>query len=321
MKPTNKRFLLLVACAALVTGLICNDVHGQRSNGAGLLHRSKNHQVGKLDLGQPFVFINASPVMPYPLWDGMIDHRYGVHRPLTASKIPVNVEKSQVAKYYAPPAIPKSSPLPFPNIPTKAAAFSAQQRAEAEFRDGNYAEAASLARQVVILDPDNGLARLFAAQTLLATADYPAAVNEIKNAVSLLPPSEWDAIVRQFRLFYSKNDYVDQMERLNQYLLDFPTHREGHLLRGYQFASLGHTDAAINDLQYAIAIRADERLASDLLRWVRGEKFSLDNSQVDAPLPPMPMDDLRFPAVSPQSIVPPPSEGQEIEELPMPLPR
>lgn len=320
MTQANQKLLHLFAFLMAI-GFIRNEVQGQTRMGTGPFHRAKVAHNKKSDLGQPFIFINASPMLPYPLWDGMIDHRYGVHRPQTVSKVPATFDKVLSPRYLKPVAT-NVTQLPYPNIPTKAAAFSAQQRAEAEFREGNYEEAKRLARQVVILDPENGMARLFSAQTLFAVNDYPAAVQEIKTAIDLLPPQDWDAVVRDFRLFYGKNDYVDQMDRLNQFLMDFPTHREGHLLRGYQFASLGYVDAAINDLQYAIAVRADERLASDLLRWVRGEKFSTDDSQINAPLPSLLFQEqsstTKLPVlIVPQAIEVQAIEDQKIEDLPM----
>jgi len=318
-----KKLLFCLCVLSLIQNQILDEIkaqHHHRLNPArsAPFYRLPAAQGSKLDLGQPFVFIKGSPMMPYPIWDGMIDHRYGVHHPPTGGPFSTHWNKSPTPKYVANLTPPTAPPLPFPKISTKAAAFDAQQRAEAEFRNGNYEEAVRLARQVIILDAENGFARLFAAQCLFAIEDYSAAVQQIKIAIGLLPTEEWDFIVRQFRLFYGKNDFVDQMDRLNQYLADFPTHREGHLLRGYQFASLGYTQPAIDDLYYAIAVRADKQLANDLLGWISGTKLNRNDAQIAIPQPRSSFYQDSPLARPSNSMIQPPLVDQEIEELPTP---
>lgn len=346
---------LLIGCTSVVTETLAQPNPWRGNAGPGLSSNRggsawgaagwSGKKSGRHDLGKPFIFIDASPLMPYPHWDGMIDHRYnqhdlhhrpdldyggwhpgvapdlmwstspglmgsqptssgntqpqgarryGNHYPIDRNRALSPVTTGAITGAVAPgtvqykptvqPAFNAAS-LPFPIIATKAVAFSAQQRAEFYFREGNYSEAAKLARQVTVLDSDNGPARLFAAQTFFAIGDYERATAEIKTAIEMLPVQNWDYVVREFRAFYGQNDYVEQMERLNQFLLEFPNHRSARLLRGYHYAGLGHWQAADDDLSYAIAVGADEHLGNELVRWTRGQKRSSNTPLVEPPQP------------------------------------
>ncbi len=341
---------LLIGCTSIATEALAQPNSWRGNSWQGLSPRGgvpawSGKKAGRHDLGMPFIFIDASPLMPYPHWDGMIDHRYNqhgsYHRPdlnyggwhpgvapdlmwtstpgLTGLQPPSSstavlqgarrygnhysidrfraqspVVTGAIAGAVAPgtvqykPAVKpvfNATSFPFPIIATKAVAFSAQQRAEFYFREGNYSEAAKLAGQVTVLDAENGPARLFAAQTFFAVGDYERAAAEIKTAIGMLPVEDWDYVVREFRAFYGQNDYVEQMERLNQFLLEIPNHRSARLLRGYHYAGLGYWQAADDDLSYAIAVGADEQLGNDLVRWTRGQKRPSRTPLIEPPQP------------------------------------
>jgi hypothetical protein len=174
----------------------------------------------------------------------------------------------------------------YPIINTKASARNAQRRAEEAFRAGNYHLAASLARQVVTLDADNGLALLFSSQASFAIGRYDAAAEDLKAAVELLPPDQWNYIGKNFRQFYGQNDYVRQMNRLERFLNDRPVYAPARLIRGHQWASLGYHEIAREDFAMVLAYRHNEATAKRLLEQLELQEFGGGSSdQSDMPVP------------------------------------
>jgi Tfp pilus assembly protein PilF len=159
-------------------------------------------------------------------------------------------------------------PSAYPTILTRARARSAQKRAEDAFRRGDYQLANSLARQVVTLDSDNGAARLFSAHTSFAIGDYEAAAEDLRTALYLLPNEQWDFVVKNFRHFYGRNDYVIQMQQLDQFISDRPVHIAARMVRGHQWVCLGHLDSADQDISIALAKRANDEALRRLLEWI-----------------------------------------------------
>jgi Tfp pilus assembly protein PilF len=153
----------------------------------------------------------------------------------------------------------------YPIIITKAIARSAQRRSEAAFRAGEYHLAASLARQVVTVETDNGLAFLFSAQACFAIGNYDSAVQDLREAAKLLSVEELGFVIRNFRLFYGQNDYVRHMYRLEQFLIERPVYVPARIVRGHQWAYLGFPDEAKNDFLVAISYRPNDELANRLL--------------------------------------------------------
>lgn len=158
-----------------------------------------------------------------------------------------------------------NEPLAYPTIHTKAIARSAQGRAEAAFRNGDYQLASGLARQVVTLDSDNGFAFLFASHTSFAVCDYDQAAKDLQIAIELLPADQWDFVVKNYRHFYGRNDYVRQMEMLNNFLINRPLHVPARIVRGHHWGSLGHLKSAYDDLSIAISKRANDETILKLL--------------------------------------------------------
>lgn len=174
----------------------------------------------------------------------------------------------------------------FPIIITKAIARIPQRRAEAAFRAGDYHLAASLARQVVTLESDNGLAYLFSAQACFAIGDYDSALSNLRAASKILPVEQWGYIAKNFRLFYGQNDYVRHMNRLEQFLNERPVYVPARIVRAHQWASLGYLDEAQIDLRVATAYRPKDEFANRLLESLEATGLGVSqSSQLNPPFP------------------------------------
>jgi hypothetical protein len=123
-----------------------------------------------------------------------------------------------------------------------------QQRAEQAFRSGNYDEAFRQINHVLVDEPDNGYAHLFASQVMFAQGNFEGAAEAIGAGIQLLPESEWGYVVERFREVYRGEAYVDQMKRLVQYCKENPGAWYARVVRGYHYKYLGHADHAQKQL-------------------------------------------------------------------------
>lgn len=150
-------------------------------------------------------------------------------------------------------------------ITTNEHATQFQQQAEAAFLAHEYQAAERAVTHAIVEDPDNGQLLLFASQTKFAVGNYPAALSLIERATTLLPESEWNYVVKNFRKIYNNADYVTQMDALTQHMKDQPNDFVAKILRGYHYYGLGHPDAAARDFNAALKIQPDDALAKKLL--------------------------------------------------------
>ncbi len=158
-------------------------------------------------------------------------------------------------------------------VECKEIARDSQLKAERAFRAGDYGQAARFAGVACSLDEGNGILALFASQAYFANREYADAAKKLDVAVGLLAPGELGWVVSNFRLFYGKNDYVQQTRALSRHIADNPGDADAWLLRGYQYAALDYPDAADKDLQRAKSLGAKSSLVDALTsRFVAGKK-------------------------------------------------
>jgi len=194
--------------------------------------------------------------------------------------------------YYAPTYVDASSGDGYavtestssPIIAAAGAAAEHQLQAEQAFRAHNYEDAVRFCSHAIVEDGANGKLHLFASQALFAVGDYRAAAGALQRGASLLEQGEWGYVVENYRLFYRGNDYVTQMESLVSYIKENPDAAYARVVRGHQYAFLGHKEAAKNELARAVALESRDRLAADLLAMVSGEAPSASPGE-EIPLP------------------------------------
>jgi len=182
------------------------------------------------------------------------------------------------------PASTKITNQFYAKIPTSASARNHQSRAEQAFKLGNYSQAADLAQVALSLDPNNGRLQLFASHTNFSIGNFTQAANHLSNATRALPADQWGAVVKGFRDFYGKNDYVSQTNRLSQRIATQPS-ADALTLRGYHYGSLGYAEAATVDFQQAISIDPNHALATRLLPVLGIAPQPVSPEDIQAPVP------------------------------------
>jgi len=170
------------------------------------------------------------------------------------------------------PLLAESAPAP-PNAIPQAAARPARtsegeafrRKAEAAFRAGDFQRAAKMANHALVEMPRDGKLLLFAAQTLFAIGDYRSAAVVIHQAAPQLDPQQWGYVVENYRQYYRGRAFVDQMDRLNEYIKKNPGADYAYFLRGYQHGFLKHHPAALKDLNKAVELESRDQLAAQLI--------------------------------------------------------
>ncbi len=118
--------------------------------------------------------------------------------------------------------------------------------------------------------PRHGKLLLFTAQTLFAVGDYRSAAAAIHQATSQLGSEQWGYVVENARQYYRGHAFVDQMDRLNEYIKKNPNAGYAYFLRGYQHGFLGHHQTAVRDLNKAVELESRDKLASRLIEHFGG---------------------------------------------------
>ncbi len=113
--------------------------------------------------------------------------------------------------------------------------------------------------------PRHGKLLLFTAQTLFAVGDYRSAAAAIHQATSQLGSEQWGYVVENARQYYRGHAFVDQMDRLNEYIKKNPDAGYAYFLRGYQHGFLGHLQTAVRDLNKAVELESRDKLAARLI--------------------------------------------------------
>lgn len=157
-------------------------------------------------------------------------------------------------------------------VPTNAAAQNTQFEAERAFNDGQYGLAVEIVNEAMRLDPENSLLLLFASQSNFAVGNYSVATEYLERATANLGTDHWGHVIRNYRKLYGRNDYVGQMDRLNQHLAAQPADAAAWALRGYHFGSLQYLDAAVSDFDQAIKSDPNQALANRLRRVLKPDQ-------------------------------------------------
>lgn len=171
----------------------------------------------------------------------------------------------------------------YPKVSTTASGRDIQRRSEMAFKTGDYRNAESLASQAMVIEPRNGQLMLFASQASFANGNFSQAASYLNKATQELPSDQWSFIVKNYKGFYGRNDYVTQTNRLTQHLASNPTDANAFALRGYHYGSLGYVDAATNDFQSALAADPNHDLSKRLLP-VLGTIPLPASEEVEAPI-------------------------------------
>ena len=98
---------------------------------------------------------------------------------------------------------------------------------------------------------------------LLAAKDYRGAAMEAHAALALGPPVDWPTL---YSYYENVDTYTAQLRALEKFVRDNPKAPEGHFLLGYHFLMTRNKDAAKKELDQAIALAPQDKLAQEMLK-------------------------------------------------------
>ncbi|HEV3343081.1 MAG TPA: tetratricopeptide repeat protein [Pirellulales bacterium] len=120
------------------------------------------------------------------------------------------------------------------------------------FKAGRYEAAVDRLNRVLDQKPDHGDAWLLLVQAYFGLANYEAAADTLSGALASAPEYNWDKFTRDYRKYFaSPLRFAVHLRTLERFVEQHPERREGHLLLGYQYGSLGKTDVALRELSSA----------------------------------------------------------------------
>ena len=97
----------------------------------------------------------------------------------------------------------------------------------------------------------------------------------------MLDADQWGYVVENYRKIYRGRAYVEQMNRLNEFIDKNPDAAYAFFLRGYQHGFLGHHKSALRDLNKVIELESRDELATQLIKRFGGTPPSVNTSSPD----------------------------------------
>jgi len=141
-----------------------------------------------------------------------------------------------------------------------------------DFKAGRYNLALREWEPAMVENPENGGLALLTGQALFAVGKFDEAAGVVQRGMSVLPEDRWGEAVSNYRQLYgNSSDYRDQLKALERASKQKESAAIEFLL-GYQYAYLGFPREAVRELDKAIAINPDDRLANRL-RQIMAERI------------------------------------------------
>ena len=171
------------------------------------------------------------------------------------------------------------------------------------FKAGRYEAAIDRLNRALDQKPNDGDAWLLLVQAYFGLANYEAATDALAAALANAPEHDWGKFARSYtKYFPSALRFAVHLRTLERFVELHSDRREGHLLLGYQYGSLGKTDLALAELALA---RPN----------AEAEKLSRSFGEVQEEPAPAPDNDLDRPprAANPPAPEPPPAKRRRRE--------
>ncbi len=152
-----------------------------------------------------------------------------------------------------------------PRRPNPARAKEYVEVGDRSFRGGNIHRAEERYQLAVKADPTSPIPRVHLAQVALVRADYAAAADQIRAAVTVAHGSPWLATAPDVQtMFAEPGDYARHIAKLESHLQAHPNDRDGWFVLGAQHYFSGRTQAANDAFARLTDRRPDEALAAFL---------------------------------------------------------
>ena len=160
-----------------------------------------------------------------------------------------------------------------PTMPQTGIAGDYAVSGAADFKAGRYNLALREWEPAMVENPENGGLALLTGQALFAVGKFDEAAGAVERGLSVLPESRWGEVVSSYRLMYGNpSDYRDQLKALETACKQKESAALEFLL-GYHYGYLGFPREAVRELDKAISLNPEDRLATRL-RQIMGEKFA-----------------------------------------------
>ena len=155
---------------------------------------------------------------------------------------------------------------------------------EAAFAMGRYEDAANLWRHALVDDPTNGALVLLLAQAQFQLGNWDEAAGAVQQASRMLPEDNWGAVVSNYEELYSnKQDYTNQLKKLEQARNDDPESPSLRFLLGYHFGFLGYPKQSIREFDKALEVAPKDEVASKMREMMAAKLDEGSKSQAQAP--------------------------------------
>lgn len=139
------------------------------------------------------------------------------------------------------------------------------EKGELRFRSRDYRSAAYYWKHASAGDPQNGVLKMMRAQALLANGQFNAAATATRDAMQLLPESQWGVVVTNRRELYGEpRDYLDQLLALDKAAKANPADPALRFLAGFHYAYLGYPKAAVDNFDKGLKLSPQDELALKL---------------------------------------------------------
>lgn len=133
------------------------------------------------------------------------------------------------------------------------------------FRRQQYERALEHLERITFAEKPHYPAELLRAQALFALGEYEGASASLRQALAGLPESDWGLIVANYREYYLLDaPFTAQLRRLEKYAAQHPESAAAALLLGFQYGYLGYPAAAAAQLERAVELAPEDRLAARL---------------------------------------------------------
>jgi hypothetical protein len=157
------------------------------------------------------------------------------------------------------------------------------------FKAGRYESAIDQLNGVLDQKPDDGDAWLLLVQAYFGLTNYEAATDALAAALANAPEYNWGKFTRSYsKYFASALRFAVHLRTLERFVEQHPDRREGHLLLGYQYGSLGKTDLALPELALARPNAEADKLSRHFSE-VEEEPAPAPDNDLDAAGPPRPV--------------------------------
>jgi tetratricopeptide (TPR) repeat protein len=202
--------------------------------------------------GTSYVYSNPYYVQPTTYVDPVLSYAEPIAVPATAAA-PVEEPLPEEEEYaQAPEATPQET-----------AAGKRLDQARAAFMRGDYKRALAEVEQAIRLVPDDPTLHEFRALCFFALKDYRQAAAALYAVLSRGPGWNWDTMIA---LYPSQDVYTAQLRALENFERQNPQDPAAPFVLAYHYLVLEDFEAAKYQLQQAVRLSPDNKLAADLLR-------------------------------------------------------